>query len=182
VIEVETAAELQHACERGFADCDVLLMAAAVADFRPASAAAGKLKKDAGAPAPLELELTEDVISGLAAHRRPDQVLIGFAAEHGDGAVAYGRDKLERKRLDAVVVTDISQPGIGFDALDNEVTIVVRDGAERHVPRGSKEAVALAVLDEAQRLLVARVGGGGSDEGEGSDGAVRAGAGSAGRM
>jgi phosphopantothenoylcysteine decarboxylase/phosphopantothenate--cysteine ligase len=182
VIEVETAAELKRACEQAFVDCDVLLMAAAVGDFRPAAAASGKLKKDAGPPAARELEQTDDVISGLAAQRRPDQLLIGFAAEHGDGAVAYGRDKLERKGLDAVVVNDISRPGIGFDAPDNEVTIVASDGTTRHVPRGSKDAVARAVLDEAQRLLKARAGGGRPNEGEGSDGAIRAGAGSAGPM
>ena len=98
-------------------------MAAAVADFRPASPAAHKLKKDRGTPT-IELEPTDDVLSALAARRRAGQVLVGFAAEHGDGAVDYGRGKLERKRLDAVVVNDISTPGIGFDSADNEVTIL----------------------------------------------------------
>ena len=92
------------------------------------------------------------MISALAARKREDQLLIGFAAEHGEGALAYGRDKLERKRLDAVVVNDISQPSIGFDAPDNEVTIVATDGSERHVMRGSKGQIADAVLDEVDRL------------------------------
>jgi phosphopantothenoylcysteine decarboxylase/phosphopantothenate--cysteine ligase len=152
VIAVETAAQLATACERAFGECDVVLMAAAVADFRPAARADTKLKKDAGVPAPIELELTDDVIAALARRRRPGQLLIGFAAEHGDEAVAYGRAKLERKRLDAVVVNDISAEGIGFDSADNEVTIVSLDGAERRVPRASKARVAGVVLDEVKRL------------------------------
>ena len=151
VVPVGTAEELAQACELEFDDCDVLLMAAAVADFRPAGAAAHKLKKDQGPPS-LELEPTADVLSALAARRRPHQVLVGFAAEHGEGAVQYGRGKLERKRLDAIVVNDISMPGIGFDGTDNEVTILTADGAMRRVPRASKESVAGAVLDEIERL------------------------------
>ena len=87
-------------------------MAAAVADFRPRDPADHKLKKtDPSHPPRLELEPTEDVLSGLSARRRPGQVLVGFAAEHGDGAIDYGRGKLERKGLDAIVVNDISRPG-----------------------------------------------------------------------
>jgi phosphopantothenoylcysteine decarboxylase/phosphopantothenate--cysteine ligase len=144
---VETAAELAAACEARFDAADVLLMAAAVADYRPADPHAGKLKKDAtGEALELRLERTDDVLAGLAARRHPGQVLVGFAAEHGDGAVTYGRAKLERKGLDAVVVNDVSSPGIGFDAADNEVTIVSPDG-ERHVSRSAKSEVAAAVLD-----------------------------------
>jgi phosphopantothenoylcysteine decarboxylase/phosphopantothenate--cysteine ligase len=147
VVAVETAAELAAACDERFDAADVLLMAAAVADYRPADPHAGKLKKDAtGEALELRLERTADVLAGLAARRRPGQVLIGFAAEHGEGAVAYGRAKLERKGLDAVVVNDVSAPGIGFDATDNEVTIVSPDG-ERHVSRSAKSEVAAAVLD-----------------------------------
>jgi phosphopantothenoylcysteine decarboxylase/phosphopantothenate--cysteine ligase len=145
--DVATTAELAAACAERFEACDVLLMAAAVADYAPASARPGKIKKgEAGERLALELERTPDVISGLAARRRPGQLLVGFAAEHGDSAVAYGRDKLRRKGLDAVVVNDVAQPGIAFEALDNEVTIVTTEG-ERHVPRASKAAVAAAVLD-----------------------------------
>jgi phosphopantothenoylcysteine decarboxylase/phosphopantothenate--cysteine ligase len=152
VVEVGTAAELGRACREAFGACDVLLMAAAVADFRPASPAAAKLKKQRGVPPPIELELTEDVIASLAAERRAGQVLIGFAAEHGEEAVAYGASKLGRKRLHAVVVNDISDPEIGFDAADNEVTIVSADGARRSVPRAGKAQIARAVLDEVGRL------------------------------
>jgi phosphopantothenoylcysteine decarboxylase / phosphopantothenate---cysteine ligase len=146
-VDVETAAELAAAAEQRFETADVLLMTAAVADYRPAEPHAGKLKKDTtGEELPLTLVRTTDVLATLAAHRRPDQLLIGFAAEHGAAAVAHGREKLARKGLDAVVVNDIGAPGIGFDAPDNEVTVVTAD-AERHIPRASKAEVAAAILD-----------------------------------
>jgi phosphopantothenoylcysteine decarboxylase / phosphopantothenate---cysteine ligase len=154
VQEVGTAAELKDACEERFDDCDVLLMSAAVADFRPAAPAQAKLKKtDPPTPPPaIELEPTADVLAGLAARRRAGQVIIGFAAEHGEGAVQYGLGKLQRKGLDGVVVNDVSQPGIGFDAADNEVTILSRDGRAGRVPRAGKREVARRVLDEVERL------------------------------
>ena len=86
------------------------------------------------------------MLSTLSARRRPGQLLVGFAAEHGEGAVAYGRDKLARKDLDAVVVNDVGVAGIGFDAAQNEVTIVTQE-SEKHVPRASKAEVATAILD-----------------------------------
>jgi phosphopantothenoylcysteine decarboxylase / phosphopantothenate---cysteine ligase len=146
-VDVTTAAELAQACREHFPHADVLLMAAAVADYRPASARQDKIKKsEAGETISLELERTEDVLVALAEQRRPDQLLVGFAAESGARAVEYARDKLERKRLDAVVVNDVSSPGIAFDAPDNEVTIVTADG-EQLVPRATKAAVAAKVLD-----------------------------------
>ena len=146
-VDVSTAAELAHACRERFPAADVLLMAAAVADYRPATVREDKIKKtETGDALQLELERTEDVLTALSAERRPDQLLVGFAAEHGDRAVAHARDKLERKRLDAVVVNDVSAPGIAFDAPDNEVTIVSADG-EDHVPRATKAAVAARILD-----------------------------------
>jgi phosphopantothenoylcysteine decarboxylase/phosphopantothenate--cysteine ligase len=157
VVEVETAAQLHHACLDAFdAACDILLMAAAVADYRPAEVFTGKVKKDQqGEAMALRLERTDDVLSALAGRRRPGQVLVGFAAESGDGAVAYGRGKLERKDLDAVVVNDIAQPGIGFDAADNEVTLVTADG-EQTVPRAAKSEVAGAILDMVLKLRSSR--------------------------
>jgi phosphopantothenoylcysteine decarboxylase/phosphopantothenate--cysteine ligase len=151
VIEVATAAELLDAAHEAFADADVLIMAAAVADFRPASAVEDKIVKTGRDGLALELEPTADVLATLAGSRRPGQTLIGFAAEHGEGAVERGRAKLERKGLDAIVVNDISRREIGFDAPDNEVTIVT-GSAERHVPLGSKAAVAAAILDEVEAL------------------------------
>ncbi len=148
VIRVQTAGELAAACEREFPSCDVLLMAAAVADFRPAQPSEQKLKKDRGVPS-IELEPTIDVLAAVAEVRRPGQVLVGFAAEHGDGATSSGRQKLERKRLDLVVVNDISRRDIGFDSAQNEVTIISASG-ERLVPQASKGHVARAVLDEVE--------------------------------
>src|SRR5205085_2155575 len=110
------------------------------------NAAAEKLKKDQGVPA-VELEPTQDILADLGTRRRPGQTLVGFAAETGQRAVEYGRGKLERKGLDAVVVNDVAQQGIGFDTPDNEVVIVLRDG-ERHVAKTSKEQIAAAILDE----------------------------------
>jgi phosphopantothenoylcysteine decarboxylase / phosphopantothenate---cysteine ligase len=148
-VDVETAAELAAACARLFAAADVLLMAAAVADYRPADPVAHKIKKAQAGPAlTVALERTEDVLAGLAARRRPGQVLVGFAAETGPEAIAHAREKLRRKGLDAVVLNDVGEPGIGFDSLDNEVTIVT---AERDlaVPRADKATIARAVLAAA---------------------------------
>jgi len=146
-VDVQTAAELAAACDERFDRSDLLVMAAAVADFRPEVPHEGKLKKDqAGAELELRLVRTTDVLATLSARRRPGQTLVGFAAEHGEGALEYGRAKLARKDLDAVVVNDIGEAGIGFDAPDNEVTIVTAS-AEVHVPRTSKAEVATAILD-----------------------------------
>jgi phosphopantothenoylcysteine decarboxylase/phosphopantothenate--cysteine ligase len=153
-VDVATAAELQAACEAAFDDADVLLMAAAVADFRPAAAQPGKIKKAGRDGLELALEPTPDVLAALASRRRPGQTLVGFAAEHGEDAVALGRGKLERKGLDAVVVNDVARPGIGFECPENEVTIVTADG-ERHVSRASKAEVARAVLETVTALRAA---------------------------
>jgi phosphopantothenoylcysteine decarboxylase / phosphopantothenate---cysteine ligase len=152
VVEVNTAAELQTACENAFGDCDLLLMAAAVADFRPRDAAGHKLKKTDGPPPVVELEQTADIITGLAARRRPGQIIVGFAAEHGTRALDYGRDKLARKGLDAVVVNDVSQAGIGFDAADNEVTVLTGSGRETRLARAGKDRIADGILDLIEDL------------------------------
>ena len=153
-LDVETAAELQAACAAAFADADVLLMAAAVADFRPARSFAGKLKKATEERLRVELERTPDILSGLAAGRRADQTVVGFAAEHGEGALDHGRQKLARKRLDAVVVNDVSRTDIGFDTPDNEVTILTAAG-ETHIARASKPEIARAVLEVVVKLRAA---------------------------
>jgi phosphopantothenoylcysteine decarboxylase/phosphopantothenate--cysteine ligase len=150
-VDVATAAELKAACDAEFPAADVLLMAAAVADYRPTEAAQTKLKKDRSDTLTLTLERTDDIISALAAARRPEQTIVGFAAEHGEGAVEYGRDKLRRKGLDAVVVNDIGRKDIGFEGVENEVTIVTAAG-ERHVPRTAKAAVAREVLETVREL------------------------------
>jgi phosphopantothenoylcysteine decarboxylase / phosphopantothenate---cysteine ligase len=151
-VPVATAAELQGALEAEFDACDVLVMAAAVVDFRPARVHEGKLKKTGGQEdLEVRLERTPDILAGLAGRKRAGQTVVGFAAEHGGGALEYGREKLTRKGLDAIVVNDVGQAGIGFDAPDNEVTIVTAEG-ERHVPRAAKAEVARAVLAEVRRL------------------------------
>lgn len=152
-IDVESAEQLQQASERAFAGADLFIAAAAVADFRPDQVADGKMKKQEGeSERTLTLVRTPDVIAGLSARRRPSQLLVGFAAEHGPQALAYGRDKLVRKGLDAIVVNDVSQPGIGFDAPENEVVIVLPDH-EVPVSRGSKRQIADAILREIAPLL-----------------------------
>jgi phosphopantothenoylcysteine decarboxylase/phosphopantothenate--cysteine ligase len=151
LVEVESAAELQGAALEAFAGSDVLLMAAAVADFRPSAAEDSKITKTGRDSLSLQLEPTADVLSELSAARSSGQTLVGFAAEHGEGGLERGRAKLERKRLDAVVVNDISRSDIGFDSAENEVTIVTADG-ERAVERGPKSAVAAAILDEVEAL------------------------------
>jgi phosphopantothenoylcysteine decarboxylase/phosphopantothenate--cysteine ligase len=151
-VDVSTAAELQEACEREFPGCHVLLMAAAVADFRPVDPAEAKLKKDqVGDELRLDLERTPDVLAALAGRRVAGQTLVGFAAEHGEGAVEYGRSKLRAKSLDAVVVNDIARAEIGFDSRDNEVTIVSA-GHERSVALADKRQVAAAILDAVLEL------------------------------
>ena len=163
-IEVRTAAELQRACEQEFDGCDVLLMAAAVADFAPAPAE-GKIKKGGRERLELVLEPTADVISGLAARRHAGQTLVAFAAEHGAEGLQSARGKLAAKGVDAVVFNDISSAGIGFDSSENEVTILtaaaagaagpngaVGKPAERHVARAAKERIAAEILDAVLEL------------------------------
>jgi phosphopantothenoylcysteine decarboxylase/phosphopantothenate--cysteine ligase len=155
--EVVTAAQLQAACEEEFPDCDVLLMAAAVADFTVAAPAQGKIKKADRELLELRLQPTADVLAGLAAARRDGQTLVGFAAEHGRGAVDGAREKLVAKGLDAIVVNDISRADIGFDVDANEVTILTAGGERSEVqrwdvPRAPKAQVADAILDVVVRL------------------------------
>jgi phosphopantothenoylcysteine decarboxylase/phosphopantothenate--cysteine ligase len=151
-IDVETAAELEQAAVRAFEYADVLVMAAAVADFRPAAPEGSKISKtEMQDGMSLSLEPTTDVLATLSDRRRPEQVLVGFAAEHGEGGIERARGKLERKRLDAVVVNDISRADIGFDSGENEVTILSA-GEDRHVPLASKPEVASAIVDAVEAL------------------------------
>ena len=155
VVEVTTAAELAEATRAEFATADVLLMAAAVADYRPTQAGESKLKKADAERLQIDLEPTEDVLASLGTARREGQTLVGFAAEHGGDPLAEARRKLRDKGADAIVLNDVSGEGIGFEASDNEVVVVSADG-EREVPKASKGEVAAAVLDEVERLRSAR--------------------------
>jgi phosphopantothenoylcysteine decarboxylase / phosphopantothenate---cysteine ligase len=156
-VDVGTAAELHAAADAAFDSADVLLMAAAVADFRPPAAAPEKLKKAGRDALRLDLEPTADVLAALAARRRPGQTLVGFAAEHGPDALDAARQKREGKHLDAVVLNDISRKDIGFDGVHNEVTIVTEDG-ERRVPRAAKGEVARAILAAVTELRTGAAG------------------------
>jgi len=155
-VAVETTAELAAAVRERFGDAHVLLMAAAPADFTAADPDGSKIARTADG---LELRLapTEDILAGVAAERREDQTLVGFAAETGADAVARARGKLERKRGDAIVFNDVSRPEIGFDSDRNEVTIVERDG-EHQVSIAGKDRIADAVLDRVE-ILRGRVAG-----------------------
>ncbi|HEY5287113.1 MAG TPA: bifunctional phosphopantothenoylcysteine decarboxylase/phosphopantothenate synthase [Solirubrobacteraceae bacterium] len=151
VRRVRSAAELEQACERDFPACDVLLMAAAVADFRPAAPEDAKIKKGGRSHLTIELEPTPDVLCGLSGKRRPGQTLVAFAAEHGLGGLEHARAKLTAKGVDAVVFNDISRTDIGFDSTANEVTILT-DGGDERVARAEKEIVAERILDTVERL------------------------------
>jgi phosphopantothenoylcysteine decarboxylase / phosphopantothenate---cysteine ligase len=144
-IDVETAADMEHAVGAAAEGADVVVMAAAVADFRPKRSTNQKLSKDDGLPE-LVLEPTPDILAGLAARRRPGQVLVGFAAETHD-VLERGRAKLARKGVDLLVVNDVSAPGTGFDHDTNAVVILDAAGKTQEIPLTSKDAVANAVLD-----------------------------------
>jgi phosphopantothenoylcysteine decarboxylase/phosphopantothenate--cysteine ligase len=150
-VAVNSAAEMLAAVTAQRDASDVIVMAAAVADFRPAAPADNKIKKDAGVPE-IVLEPTEDILRGLGAAKRPGQVLVGFAAETDD-VVANAQSKLTRKNLDLIVANDVSAPGVGFDHDTNAVTIVSADGPVLEIPLSSKHDVARALLDAvAERL------------------------------
>lgn len=150
-IDAPTAADLQRAAAAAFPACDLLVMAAAVADFRPGRPLEGKIDKSAEARLTLDLEPTPDILSGLA-ERRERQVVVGFAAEHGPSGLERARSKRVRKGLDLIVHNDVSVDGIGFGSAQNEITIIGAEG-EQTLPRMSKEACAERILDAALPLL-----------------------------
>lgn len=150
-VDVATAAELEAAARENFPRCDALVMAAAVADFRPRQAAAEKIKKAGKVRLELELEPTTDVLAALAALRRPDQLLVGFAAETGDGMLAEAQRKLTQKGLDLVVANDVGDSSIGFEVDENAVSLVTADGVE-NVAKASKAAIAAAIVDRVAKL------------------------------
>ncbi len=142
---VETAAQMKSALESLASSADVIVMAAAVADFRPVSCASGKIKKAGGVPE-IVLEPTPDILAGLGSSKRPGQILVGFAAETSD-LVANAQSKLERKNLDLVVANDVSQPGVGFQHDTNAVTFVRPGGELESHPLSDKRDIARALLD-----------------------------------
>jgi phosphopantothenoylcysteine decarboxylase/phosphopantothenate--cysteine ligase len=146
VEHVETAADMQEAVERHAEHADVVVMAAAVADFRPKAPADGKLKKSDGIPE-IILEPTPDILAGLGSRKRPGQVLVGFAAETSD-LLEHAQEKLRAKRLDLVVANDVGAPGVGFGHDTNAVTILRPGGTSRAVEIADKRAIARTVVDE----------------------------------
>ena len=151
VVETPTAHDLAREALARAVDADVVVMAAAVADYRPAEPIAGKRPKDVQTWT-LELEPTLDVLAELGTRRRDGQLLVGFAAEAGEGGIERAREKLARKGADLIVHNDVSRPDIGFDAAENEVTLVSETG-QRPLEKASKEDVAVAILDELEALL-----------------------------
>ena len=145
VIRVETAAEMEEAVHAAGASADVVVMAAAVADFRPTQVAGRKLKKQAGVPE-ITLEPTPDILAGLAARKRPGQTIVGFAAET-DEVRKNAAAKLAAKGIDLIVANDVTAPGAGFEHDTNQVMIMDADGTEREVPLADKRAIARAVFD-----------------------------------
>jgi phosphopantothenoylcysteine decarboxylase/phosphopantothenate--cysteine ligase len=145
VVRVSTAAELRAAVHASAADADVVVMAAAVADFRPVAVADQKIKKAGGVPE-IRLEPTEDVLAELGAAKRPGQTLVGFAAETDDVA-ANARGKLERKGADLLVANDVSAPSVGFEHDTNAVVIHQAHGPELEVALATKIEVAERILD-----------------------------------
>jgi phosphopantothenoylcysteine decarboxylase/phosphopantothenate--cysteine ligase len=150
IVETPTAqAMLDEALAR--ADADLIVMAAAVADYRPAEARVDKRAKDSS-PWSLELEPTADVLRTLGERRANGTVLVGFAADLGEQGLERAREKLRAKGANLFVFNDVSRSDIGFDSPDNEVVMLTAGGEER-IGKVSKEQIAAAVLDRAERLL-----------------------------
>ncbi|HEX6306916.1 MAG TPA: bifunctional phosphopantothenoylcysteine decarboxylase/phosphopantothenate--cysteine ligase CoaBC [Longimicrobiales bacterium] len=153
LIRIETAEDMARAVAVALSEADVLFMAAAVADFRPASPAAAKLKKSA-APRSLELEHAPDILRSTREHRRAGTITVGFALETGDGRAA-ARTKLREKALDLIVLNSADEPGAGFDVDTNRVTLIAAE-SEEPLPLMSKDDVAETLLDRVGGMLESR--------------------------
>jgi phosphopantothenoylcysteine decarboxylase / phosphopantothenate---cysteine ligase len=151
LVPTPTAADLEREALARGAEADVVIMAAAVADYRPAEALATKRPKEPAAWV-VELEPTTDVLAALGASRHDGQVLVGFAADAGEAGLARAREKLAVKNADVFVYNDVGREDIGFESAQNEVTLVSADG-ERQLAKAPKDEIAAAVLDEVERLL-----------------------------
>jgi phosphopantothenoylcysteine decarboxylase/phosphopantothenate--cysteine ligase len=152
VIRVETAQDMQEAVEAEFDSCDALVMTAAVADFRPLAVSSQKIKKTVSEDISLELTKNPDILDLLGRVKRPDQMIVGFAAE-SEELLTNASEKLERKNLDMIVANDISVPDIGFGSDDNAVIILSAEGNRENLPRMPKRAIAEHICDIlAQRL------------------------------
>jgi phosphopantothenoylcysteine decarboxylase / phosphopantothenate---cysteine ligase len=153
VIETPTAAELEREA-KARADADVIVMSAALSDYRPAAPEERKRSKS-NEHWLVELEPTTDVLAELGSARRDGQILVGFAADEDGAGLERAREKRVRKNADLVVFNDIGRSDIGFDVAENEVVLLTEDG-ERRVAKAPKREIAIAVLDEVERLLARR--------------------------
>jgi phosphopantothenoylcysteine decarboxylase/phosphopantothenate--cysteine ligase len=151
---VESTEEMARAVEAAVPSADVLIMAAAPADFRPATVAHSKIKKDKASPV-VALERTTDILSSTRTRRGARTIVVGFALETDD-AISYGHRKLKEKALDLIVVNDATEPGAGFNVDTNRVTLIDRAGAEEVLPLLSKSDVADAILDRVERMAHGR--------------------------
>jgi phosphopantothenoylcysteine decarboxylase/phosphopantothenate--cysteine ligase len=151
VRRVESTADLEAAVRAELPSTDVLVMAAAPADFRPSDPSDSKRSRTDGALA-IPMEPTGDILHATRAARKPGSLIVGFALETGD-ALAKGRAKLERKDLDLIVVNDALEPGAGFEHDTNRVALMGRDGTPQILPLQSKREVAEAILDAVERHL-----------------------------
>lgn len=153
-VDVTTAREMEDSVREHAAVADMVVMTAAVADFRPRHRAPTKIKKEDGVPAPLELEENPDILAGLR-DVAPAAVIVGFAAETRD-LERNARRKLERKRVDFLVANDVSRKDIAFDSNANEVTVFRRDGEPLFLSRRPKEELAASLLDLFAGMLAGR--------------------------
>jgi phosphopantothenoylcysteine decarboxylase/phosphopantothenate--cysteine ligase len=154
-VRVETARDMANAVGRALPDSDVLIMAAAVADFTPAEAAGTKIKRADGARS-IALDAAPDILVETRPLRSPSLVAVGFALETGDG-LAEAKRKLETKGLDLIVLNHADEEGAGFEVATNRVTLIGRSGEARSLPLMSKIDVAEHILDGVVELLLARV-------------------------
>jgi phosphopantothenoylcysteine decarboxylase/phosphopantothenate--cysteine ligase len=151
VTRVESTSDMEGAVRAALPGADVLIMAAAPADYRPSEPASAKRPRQDGATS-VRMEPTADILAGTIGLRNGKGVTVGFALETGD-AVAKGKVKLARKGLDLIVINDALEPGAGFEVDTNRVVIVDREGRQREVPFASKRVVADAILDAVEARL-----------------------------
>jgi phosphopantothenoylcysteine decarboxylase / phosphopantothenate---cysteine ligase len=149
-----TAREMAAAVSDALPDADVLVMAAAPADFRPAKPAAGKIKKGRSVPV-IDLEQTEDILKSTVPRRKKKSFIVGFALETDDGLI-NAREKMKSKELDLIVLNDATEPGSGFGVDTNRVTLISRDGRQEEIPLMSKSDLAEVLIDRIEEELGGR--------------------------
>lgn len=150
-IDVVSSLEMKQACEKNFPKADLFIGTAAVGDFAPTKALPQKLKKN-GRSLSLELQPTTDILLSLGQAKRKGQILVGFAAET-ESLLAHARQKLKKKNLDLIVANDVSRPGIGFAASENQITLLDRGGRATPLKKMPKSAVAERILDAVEKLI-----------------------------